>query len=188
MAAMIAAGKTPELAEAALPEAGKILANAPDYVPALMVSALVQEKNGDFPGAAQVYEKIYARDPFFAPAARRLAILYSERLGNDEKAEAFALKARKVFTNDGELDFELGLLNYRGGNFSKAIGFLQQSLAKRENDARTIFYLGMSHYELKNAAEAKSELKRALDLKLPEKDADDATRVLDQLERIDPNG
>jgi tetratricopeptide (TPR) repeat protein len=186
MAALIEAAKSPALAAASLADAQRRLASEPDFIPALMVAALARERAADFAGAAQVYEKILARDDFFAPAARELAMIYGEKLGDDDKAEAMALKARKVFTNDPELDYELGVIDYRRGNFVGAVPFLTRSLASRPTDAETLFYLGMTHYSLKSSGEARNELKRALQLGLPEKDADDATRVLVELDRMDP--
>ena len=67
LAAMMKAAGSPEAAEAAAGEARKVLEGEPGYMPALMVSALAEEKEGDKTAAGKLYEKILAQDPLFAP-------------------------------------------------------------------------------------------------------------------------
>lgn len=188
MASMIGAAKSPALAMASLSDAHRILSTEPDYIPALMVSALAQEQQGDYTGAARIYEKVLGGDPVFASATRRLAILYAERLGDDKKAEDLATKARLTFPDDPDLAFDLGILNYRRSDYNEAVRFLQQSLDKRPESGATVYYLGLCHYRLKNAVAAKEELRRSLEMNLSEQDADDAKRVLEELDTMDSIG
>src|SRR5262249_43231217 len=91
-AEMISVALNPEKAAEALPKAQEILAKDPDYVPALMVTALVQEQKGQYRDAQKVYEKILFKNSVFAAASRQLAMIYGEQLGEDQKAEELATR------------------------------------------------------------------------------------------------
>ena len=114
-------------------------------------------------------------------ASRQLARIYVERTGEDEKAYNLAVKAREAFPADPEVAKTLGMVDYRRGDYSGAARLFQEMLQKRPDDAETVYYLGMSHFSLRETEEAKSELQRAIDLKLSDQEADDAHRVLDEM-------
>jgi tetratricopeptide (TPR) repeat protein len=181
LAAMIAAAKSPAQAQASLPAARKILDSEPDDIPATMVAALAREQQGDYPGARQLDEKILAADPAFAPATRQLALLYAQRLGDDQKAYDLALKARETLPDDPELGKTVGILLYRRGDYAGAARALQEGLRKRGDDGETLYYLGMAHFKLKENSESLSELQRALNLSLSDIEADDAKSTLNEL-------
>ena len=183
MAALIAAAGQPVLQESDLQAAREALAEDATNVPALMVGALDLERHKNYKEAVGAYEKILKIYPLFAPAMRQLAILYSEQLGDDEKAEQFAQKARLTLTEDAELEFQLGTINYRRGDYAGAVRFLQQSLRRRADRADSLFFLGMAHFQLKNTTEAKVELQRAVELKMSPQEETEAKRVLDLINR-----
>jgi Flp pilus assembly protein TadD len=178
---LLAASKDPALAERAVAEVQKILSAAPDYVPALMVSALVQEQHRSYQEAGRLYDRILARYPLFAPAGRNLAILCAEQLGDDQKAYALAAKAREAFPQDADLAKTLGALAYRRGDYARSAQLLKETALKRNNDAELFYYLGMAHYRLKESKEGKAALQRALSLNLKPQLADETRRVLAQL-------
>lgn len=183
MATMIAATKTPAALQAALPEARAIIAREPNDFPALMVVALSHEQQKEFPAARQVYEKILAQNAAFAVATRNLAILFADQLGDDAKGEELATKARQTFPEDPELAYSLGTIQYRKGDYNAAVRFLRQSQARRENHPETLFFLGMAQFQLKNGPESRTNLQRALQLKLPPQEEHEARRVLEELNR-----
>src|SRR5204862_4196669 len=78
--AMLAAAKDPDQAVQMAAQCDKTPISDPNYVPALVVSALAQEKSGNFKQAAQIYDQVLQRYPLFSPATLKLAILYFERL------------------------------------------------------------------------------------------------------------
>jgi tetratricopeptide (TPR) repeat protein len=181
LASMIAAAKSPIQAQASLPEAARILATDPDYIPAAMVSALAREQQGDYPGARQLDEKILAADPLFAPASRQLALLYAQRFGDDQKAYDLAVRAREAFPDDPDLAKTVGTVLYRRADYAGAAHVLQEGLRKRGDDGETLYYLGMSHYKLKEASQSVAELTRALGLNLSDQEADEARSTLVEL-------
>jgi tetratricopeptide (TPR) repeat protein len=180
-AAMLEASGNPASAESAAGEAAKILATDPGYMPALMVSGLAKEQEGDASGASKLYEQVLGQDPLFSPATRQLARIYVQRTGEDEKAYNMASKAREAFPTDPEVAKTLGIVDYRRADYSKAASLFEESLRGQPGDAESVYYLGMSHYNLKETDASKSELERALGLKLSDQESDEAKRVLDEL-------
>jgi tetratricopeptide (TPR) repeat protein len=178
LAAMIAAGKSPALAAAALPEAKRILAGDPAYLPALAVSALALEKGADPSAAAEAYENILVQDPIFSPATRELALIYAQQPGAEQKAYDMAVKAREAFPEDPAVATALGIADYRRKDYEGAVRLLGDSLRLRADDAETTYYLGLSHLNLRQAPKAKAELKHALELGLPGGEAGDAKSAL----------
>jgi tetratricopeptide (TPR) repeat protein len=183
LSAMMTAAQDPSSAQAAAGAARGILAQDPAFIPALMVSALAREQEGDVPGARKAYEDLLARAPEFPLAMRQLALLYGEKIGDDKKAEELAAKARKILPEDPALDYELGAVRYRQGDYSEAARYLQQGLAAKADQPETLFLLGMSHFQLKNTVQSREELQQALELKLPDREAEAAKRVLADLQR-----
>ena len=179
--AMIAAGKDAAQNQTAAPQVQKILTEDPGYVPALMASALLAEKRGNYNEAQQLYDKVLARYPLFAPATRQLAGLYAEHLGDDQKAYPLALKARVAFPDDPEVARTLGILAYRRTDYTRSAQLLQESAQKRNDDAELLYYLGMAHYKLKEQKASKDALQRALALNVPGNFADEAKRVIAEM-------
>jgi tetratricopeptide (TPR) repeat protein len=176
---MIAAAKSPAAAQAALPEAKRILGLEPHFVLARFVSAFAEEAAGDFEGAQQAYERITWADPGFLPATCRLAILLAEYGGDDMRAEALAHEAREALPDDPDLAYALGVLNYRRADYAAAIPFLRKCLGQQAANAKAMYYLGMSLCEIKDSVNGKKEIQRSLKLNLPEPEAGRARQFLE---------
>jgi len=157
------------------------LKSNPDYVPALMAQGALSEQKGDTHAATQSYEKALSRYPDFVPAKRQLTILYAQEPGDDKQALALGLKAREVYSEDADLARALGIINYRLGDYAASQKLLKESALKKSGDAQLMYYLGMDQYQLKQRADSKKSLLQAVDLKLPEKLAAEARRVLAEL-------
>lgn len=183
LAAMVNASRSPAAAASARADAEALLAQEPDYVPALLVAALAREQQKDFRGAQQTYEKIAARAPAFAPALRRQAIVLADQLGDDRRAEEIAQKVRTLFPDDPELNFALGTIHFRKNEHAEAVRLLRQSARARGDRAETHFYLGLALNQQKNTAESRASLQRALQLKLGPQEAAEARRVLERLDK-----
>jgi len=179
LAMLAAAGptQTPET----LAEVQKVLKADPDCVPALMASAVAVDHQANYQEAARLYERVLARFPAFAPAAKNLARLYCDNLGDDRKAYSLASKARESFPDDPELARLCAILAYRQGNFSLSLQMLQDCLRKNDKDAELLYYLGMTQYRLKQPKPSRQTLERALALNLQPKLAQDARHTLQAL-------
>jgi tetratricopeptide (TPR) repeat protein len=177
----VAASENPAQAQQMAPQVQKLLSADPTYVPALMVSAIVQEQRGNYKEAALFYDRILDRYPLFAPATRNLAFLCCERLGDDRKAYALAATARESFPADPHLAKTLGILAYRFSDYARSAQLLEECAPRLNSDAELLYYLGMARYRLKEPALSKAALQRALDLHVQTKLADEAKRVLAEL-------
>jgi Flp pilus assembly protein TadD len=109
---------------------------------------------------------------------KRLAILYAENPGDNQKALDLALKAREAFPTDPALAKALGIIVYRQGSYTRAVNLLQESAGQRSDDAELMFFLGMAHDRLKHRGESRQALQRALDLNLRADLAAEARRTL----------
>jgi Tfp pilus assembly protein PilF len=178
---MLALSENPSLALAANAQVGQILNSEPEYVPALMVMAAISEQKSDVSAAKQAYEKVLNRYADFSPAQKRLAILLAGNKEDDQKTYALAMKARQVFPGDPDLAKVLGVVAFRQGDYARSASLLKESASKLTDDAPVLYYLGMSQYRLKQPAESKKSLQRALDLNLPAEMASEARRTLAEL-------
>jgi len=91
------------------------------------------------------------------------------------------VKARQAFPDDSEVARTLGILAYGRGDAARAAQLLKESSEKRTDDGELFYFLGMSHYKLKQTAQGKDSLKRALALNIPANLATEANRVLTEL-------
>src|SRR5205823_2551808 len=77
-------------------------------LPALMQLGMIQESQKHFEAARDAYEKVLAVHPNAAIALNNLAVLYSERLGQLDKAYELAKKSTEVAPNEPHLADTLG--------------------------------------------------------------------------------
>jgi exosortase C (VPDSG-CTERM-specific) len=178
---LVDAGQQIAPGEAAVAAAEGALIADPDYVPALMVTAVAQQQKGRVQEAATRYESVLRKFPLFTPACRNLAILYAMTGDRDQAAFDLATKARKADPNDAQLGRALGLLEYRRKNYNRAAELLRQYSTVGVPDPEVFYYLGMAQYRLKAKSESKTSLERSLALNVRPKLADEARRVLLEL-------
>jgi tetratricopeptide (TPR) repeat protein len=179
--AMTAAAQDPAQAESLAAEAERILGANPAYVPALMVCAPVAERRGDFKQAAQLYERVLARFPLFAPATRNLAILSFAQLQNEKRAYELAIKAREAFPTDAELARTLAILSFRRGEYARCARLLTLNSPEAKPDGEQLCYLGLAQYKLNQYAQSKATLQQALALNAPANLIDAAKKALAEL-------
>jgi tetratricopeptide (TPR) repeat protein len=164
--------------QAATGEARKILQAQAKYVPALMVSGAAEERAGNFKAAHDAYDQALAVFPLFAPAARQLAILDARHFSDDANGYTVAEKARTSYPDDPEVALSLGILSYHRAQYARSAELLRESMAQSKDDGELYYYLGMDYYQLKRTKESKQALDRALTLKIPDKLAAEAKRIL----------
>ena len=181
--AFTALGENPKELMAAQTEVQKELKSNPDYVPALMAQAALDAQGGQIKPATKLYIDILRRLPDFAPAQKRLAMLYAQDPATVAAAYDLATKARKTLPDDPELAELLGRLSYEKKEYPRAIQLLQESARKRPLDADSLFYLGMSQLQARQKTEARGVLNQALVAGLQEPFASEAKRALADLQR-----
>jgi Flp pilus assembly protein TadD len=164
--------------QAAVGQARKILQTDAKYVPALMVSGAAEEQAGNFKAAQQAYGAALSVFPLFTPAARQLAILDATHFSDDPEGYTQAEKARSAYPSDPQVAKCLGILSYYQAKYPRSAEVLGASIASSKNDGELYYYLGMDYYQLKRSQESKQALGRALALKIPEKQATEARRIM----------
>jgi tetratricopeptide (TPR) repeat protein len=145
---------------------------------ALTRLAEVQQREGAVDQAVKTYEKVVADNPSYAPAMRQLALLYGQLSTDTPKAYELVTKAHQAFPDDAVIAKTLGILSYRRGFYPQSVELLKEAAAKRKDDAEVLYYLGEVHRQLKQYAECKGELERALTLNLSPGLANDAKGAL----------
>ena len=154
------------------------LREQPNDPEALWRLGQVQEREGTLDQAIKTYQKIIDADQSFAPAQRRLALLYSQSPSDEAKALDLATKARQIYPEDLELTKILGILNYRRGYYPQSVELFKLTAAKSKDDPELLYYLGQAHHKLKQWNECKEDLQRATSLGLLPKLADEAKPAL----------
>jgi tetratricopeptide (TPR) repeat protein len=175
---MTALATNPAQAVTAAAQIEQILKTEPNYVPALVVSGSISDQKNDVSNAKQTYQKILSLYPDFSPSQKRMAILCAENADNDSRAYEYAAKARAAFPDDPEVAKAFGIILYRQLDYARAESFLKESADKSANESEVYYYLGMTQYHLKENAECKKNLQKALTLNLADKFAQEAKQVL----------
>ncbi len=157
-----------------------ILKTSPDYAPALMASGEINEQKGHSTAAVTAYEKILSQFPDFAPAEKRLVILYSKNSADSSKGYDLATKAREAYPKDAEVAKACGIIDYQHGDYHRAEGLLGESASQLNGDAEVVYYLGMAQYRLKEKT-SKSTLERALGMDLSTDLATQVRRILSEI-------
>lgn len=178
---LMAAVDQPSQTQASADRAATALQADSRNVPALMVSAAVSEQKSGPAAAAPTYEKILAIYPDFAPAQKKLALIYARDPKRLDDAYRYALKARQAYPDDGDLTLAIGLILCQQGNYQEAANYLTLSQPSRPNDADLFYHLGLAQFQLKLSNESRISLKRALELNLAGQSAVDAQRMLKEL-------
>jgi len=175
---MMAAEESPAAAAAAAEAAAQILARDPANLPALMVTALAQDAAGKTDAAEALYQKILAADPLFLPAGRRLTRIEAERGEAGDPAYALAGKVRQAYPEDPDVAMTVGIMDYARKDYRGGVRVLQMSLDARPDDPETLYYLGLCHYRLHEFAGGRTELRKALALKLTVSQTEEARKAL----------
>ena len=175
--------ENPKKLMAAEAEVQKERMSDPEYLPALMAQAALDEQRGQIKPATQIYTGILGRLPDFAPAQKGLATLYAQDPSATATAYDLAAKARQALPDDAELAELLGQLSYEKKEYQRAIQLLQESARTKSLNANSLFYLGMSQVQIRQKTEAQGVLNQALLAGLQEPFATEARRALADIER-----
>ncbi|MEI6083189.1 MAG: tetratricopeptide repeat protein [Verrucomicrobiota bacterium] len=150
--------------EPALVNLRQVVAKNPRDIGALMLIGLIESEQKNYPAAKDAYEKMLAVNPKSGPALNNLAYLYSEHLGDLEKAYQFATRAREALPLDPLTGDTLGWILYRKGQYPQALIVLKESTEKLAGEPEAQFHLGMAHYAMGEEEGARTALERALQL------------------------
>jgi|CZKI01.1.fsa_nt_gi tetratricopeptide (TPR) repeat protein len=146
----------------ALADLQEVVARNPKDTRALMLMGTIEDREKDYTSSKAAYEKLLAADPNNGPALNNLAYVYSEKIGDLDKALEMAQKARKVLPNEPHVADTLGWILYKRHQYRWALSLLTESVNALQTDPEMQFHLGMTHYMLGDEASARVSLERAL--------------------------
>src|SRR5262249_13130251 len=132
-------------------------------VPAMMQLAQIQIQQKNFAAARDAYENLLSVAPNSPLALNNLAELYSERLGELDKAYDLAKKANEAAPNEPHLADTLGWILFKKGDYGNALRLLQESASKLSDQPEIQFHAGMAHYMLGEEEPARIALRKAAD-------------------------
>ena len=130
-------------------------------VSVLMQIGMIQEALTNYPAARDAYERLLSVDPQCSPALNNLAYIYSEYLGQPDKALEAAEKAHQLLPNAPSATDTLGWVLFRKGESLKALPLLEEAASKLSADPEVQFHLGMVRYALGQEADARLALEAA---------------------------
>jgi tetratricopeptide (TPR) repeat protein len=144
---------------------------------ALMQLAMINGQLKRFDAARDAYEKVLTVAPNFPPALNNLAVLYSERFGELDKAYDLAKKAKEA-VNEPHITDTLGWILFKRGDYSNALPLLQEGAGKLPDSPEVQFHLGMAYYMLGEDGPARAALQKAVDASADFPSKDEARRRL----------
>ncbi|MDH7502122.1 MAG: tetratricopeptide repeat protein, partial [Verrucomicrobiota bacterium] len=162
----------------ALQQLETLLAKNPKDVTALLQVAAIHESSGDYRAAASWYEKVLAVSTNSPVAMNNLAYLYSERLGQLDKAQELAQRARDLRPNDPSVADTLGWILFKRGDYGKALELIKESAEKLSSEPEIQYHLGAVHYCLGEEDMARLALQLAVESKREFRGKDEANRML----------
>lgn len=167
------------------------LAKSPRNLAALMRLATLLELRGDFPKAAEAYEKALELDGAFAPTMNNLAYIYAAKLGKLDAALDLARKARELAPNNPNIADTLSWLLCLKGQYINALPLAREASSALPGNPEALLHLGLANYGLGNYAAARQAFDSALKLNPDTELKTEATKrlaVLDALSAPDEEG
>jgi len=120
------------------------------------------EKQSASDKAAAAFEQALKLNPKLATAVIKLAQLNAGPLRNNEKALAYAKKARELEPTDPQVAGILGKVAYQSGNFTWSYSLLQEAVRQRQNDPAILHDLAWAAYSLGKVSEARDTIQKLL--------------------------
>jgi tetratricopeptide (TPR) repeat protein len=139
------------------------LVSKTNNVAAYLQIGMIYDMLKNYPAARDAYEKLLSFNPDFGPALNNLSYLYSEHLGNIEKAYTLADRCHQLASQDPSTADTLGWILYKKGEYTRALGLVADSASKLPGQAEVQLHLGMIQYMLGDEKAARAALQQAAD-------------------------
>ena len=154
----------------------------PKSIAAQTMVALLLEKQHKLADAKRRYERILEIDPHAAIAANNLAWLYAEAGGNLDLATDLAQRAKSQVPDQPAFNDTLGWIYYKKDLVEQAVPLFTQAIEKDGDTPLYHYHLGMAYAKQGEDSRAIASLKRALTLGAKFDEADEARRVVAELQ------
>jgi Flp pilus assembly protein TadD len=140
---------------------------------------LVHSRNrGHWQEAEQEYQKALSVQPENPAAANNLAYLLLEHGGNTDVALSLAQAARRVMPNSPNTADTLAWAYISKGAFGSAVDLLQEATNTSPANPTYHYHLGVAYQKSHDAARAKAQFERALQLHPPQPEQDQIRKAL----------
>lgn len=155
----------------------------PTHVEAYLKLAQLYRRQWRWESAIQVLEKGNSRNPESGWLSNALAWTYLEHDQQANKALDLAKSAHERLPEEVSISDTLGWAYYKKGLYQQAIWVLKAALPKDPSNAMVAYHLGLAQEAGGELVEAKENLKLALASNLPSPYKDDATSVLEKMNK-----
>jgi Tfp pilus assembly protein PilF len=132
-----------------------------DKPAALLAAASLYSKHGEFARARDAYEQCLALRPDAVQPLNNLAVLYTERIVNLDRALELATRARQLAPAMPEIADTLGWILLKRGEHARALELITESAAKLPNDPSVRFHLARAHHLLGQVEPARAAYRAA---------------------------
>ena len=144
--------------------------------------AVLYERKGEYDPAIALYDELIERDPTSQAAMNNLAMVLASYKSDPQSLErAKELAARLKGTNNPAYLDTVGWVQYKRSEYDVAVATLGEALRAAPDEPMLRYHLGMALYKKGDAAQAKENLKKAVDAKVNFAGIDDARATLAKL-------
>ena len=150
-----------------------------------MVLGQLYDQLNEFTKARDAYEKLLSLKADSPHAQNNLAVLYTERFGELEKAYELAQSARVLRPEEPAIADTLGWILYKKGNYQESLTMLEAAASKLPDNPEIQFHLGMARYMMGKMDEARQAFARATASASDFSGKDEAQRRLLLLKAVD---
>jgi Tfp pilus assembly protein PilF len=159
-----------------------VLSKNPKYLAGYMAIGTIYDLKGDGQKAETYYRKALEIKRDFGPAANNLAWNLTERGGNIDEALTYAQIAKAQMPDSAAVMDTLGWIYLLKASYLNAIAEFQDSLARDPSNPVINYHLGLAYHKNKEQAKAKEYFQKALELDPNFKGAEDARKILEELQ------
>jgi tetratricopeptide (TPR) repeat protein len=159
----------------------KLAQSHPDYSPAQVQMGQISELKDDWKSAETYYTKALTISPDDVVAKNNLAWLYAEHGGNIDVALKLAQDAKEAAPDNADISDTLGWIMLKKKNYGTAVQLLSDCVQRKPDQASCRFHLGIAYYYMGSKSEAERSLQAALKLEPDSPDAQEAKKILKEL-------
>ena len=116
------------------------------------------------------------------PAYNNLAYIYAEKEQELDKALSLAQKAKQLAPEQPDISDTIGWIYYKKGMYDEAVANLKQAVDGSPDNPIIRYHLGAAYYKQNAKDEAAAELKKALSIDDKFEGAEDAKRLMSEIE------
>ncbi len=160
-----------------------LLREAPKLANVQVKAGMLYQTLGQLDKAEQSYQAAIAADPKHALAYNNLAWLAVKRQQDLAQAASWAKKAVELAPKIAQFHDTLGWIYRAQGKLHEALNTLAQAAKLAQDDASILYHLGVVQAELGKIAQAKETLQKALATSPNSEAAEQARKLLTQLDR-----